>query len=136
MNKYYIDTCIWRDYFEKRKDKNVNLGRFAFSFLLKILKKEDLIMVSDLLVYELKKTFSEKEIRSLFLIFDAFRVEIFSSNKQIIEALEISSMRKVPFGDVLHAILSRDSCSVLVTRDRHFKKLKDISESKRPEDLT
>ena len=34
MKRYYFDTCIWRDYFEDRKDKFRALGDLAF-YLIK-----------------------------------------------------------------------------------------------------
>ena len=55
--------------------------------------------------------------------------------QQIKEAEKIAVERKIPKGDALHAIVARDNNSILVTRDRHFRKLTDISEYHRPEDL-
>ena len=33
VEKYYLDTCIWRDYFENRSDKFRPLGDWAFSLI-------------------------------------------------------------------------------------------------------
>jgi len=41
----------------------------------------------------------------------------------------------VPAGDALHAIVARDNDLILVTRDRHFRKLEDISKHYKPEEL-
>ena len=41
----------------------------------------------------------------------------------------------MPLGDVLHSLLARDNGLILVTRDNHFKELKDISKFYKPEEL-
>ncbi len=42
----------------------------------------------------------------------------------------------VPFGDAMHAILSRDHEAQLISRDeKDFNKLKDVTIMKKPEDL-
>ncbi|MBS3110269.1 PIN domain-containing protein [Candidatus Woesearchaeota archaeon] len=58
-----------------------------------------------------------------------------STEKQTGKAKDLSSKRKVPKADALHAVLARDNKAVLVTLDKHFKKLSDISKPKRPQDL-
>jgi hypothetical protein len=50
--KYYIDTCIWRDYFENRNDKYRPLGEWAFRFIKKIINEDSLILFSDLVLEE------------------------------------------------------------------------------------
>lgn len=57
------------------------------------------------------------------------------SEEQAKEAAVICKKRNVPFGDALHAILARDNKSIMVTRDKHYKKLKDIADIQKPEDL-
>ena len=55
--------------------------------------------------------------------------------KQREEAKKIAKERDVPAGDALHAIVARDNDLILVTRDRHFRKLEDISKHYKPEEL-
>jgi len=57
------------------------------------------------------------------------------SEKQVKEAATLSNKLKIPFGDALHGVLARDNDAVMVTRDRHFRKLKDKVIIKKPEDL-
>lgn len=38
-SKYYVDTAIWRDLHENRKDKSKNLGELAFESFKKIRAK-------------------------------------------------------------------------------------------------
>ena len=37
--------------------------------------------------------------------------------------------------DALHALIARDNKCIMVTRDAHFKKLLDIINPKKPEDI-
>ena len=60
-------------------------------------------------------------------------VEISSIQEK--EAASLGRVRKVSFGDALHAVLARDNFAVMVTRDKHFLELMDIVEVRKPEDL-
>jgi predicted nucleic acid-binding protein len=51
------------------------------------------------------------------------------------EADELSRQRNVPFTDALNAIIARNNNAIMVSQDKHYQKLKDIVETKRPEDL-
>ena len=61
------------------------------------------------------------------------RVDV--SDEQRDEAKKIAEKRRLPKGDVIHAILARDNKAVLVSRDKHFQLLKDICEVVKPEDI-
>lgn len=87
--RYYLDTSIWRDYFENRTDRFRPLGEWAFLFIKKAVQNSDLILYSGCLA----------------------------------------------FGDTLHTILARDNKAIMVTRDKHFYKLKDVVCIKKPEEL-
>ena len=54
---------------------------------------------------------------------------------QLKEARKINRERNIPFKDALHAILARDNCAILVTRDHHFEELQDIAVCKKPEEI-
>jgi len=41
----------------------------------------------------------------------------------------------VPFFDALHAVLARDNKAIMVTRDKHFDELLDITKYKKPEEI-
>jgi len=61
--------------------------------------------------------------------------KIMVNKEQVLESTKISKERNLPKGDVLHAIIARDNDLVLITRDNHFKKLKDISLHYKPEEI-
>ena len=138
MTSYYVDTCVWRDYFENRfGQRGRPLGEFAAKFFFKAIKKRDVILFSDLLVKELKTAFSNEEIEQMLGIVSNFGLlklgEV--SKNDFIEAQKISGERALPFGDVLHAIASRNNNAVLITQDKHFEKLRDFAVVKRPQEI-
>lgn len=60
---------------------------------------------------------------------------VFVIKKQKDEAKIIAKERNLPPGDVLHSILARDNNLILITRDKHFNELTDISRSYKPEEI-
>lgn len=52
MKKFYLDTSIWRDYFEDKKNGIKPLGEFAFQFLRQCIEKGVEIIVSDIVVLD------------------------------------------------------------------------------------
>ena len=135
--KFYLDTAIWRDYYEDRSDNSKQLGKLALRFLIKIIKENSLILFSDLIVRELMAKYSKEEIIDILAIFHNLNllVKVPISQEQANEAADLHKEKGIPFGDALHAILSRDNKAVMVTRDKHFKRLINIAGFKKPEDL-
>ena len=135
--KYYFDTSIWRDYFENRKDNFRPLGEWAFELIKKMVENNDALLYSDVVITELRAYFSEEEVSRIFAIArsENILVKVYPSEKQESEASRLCKMRKIPFNDVLQAILARDNQAVLVTRDKHFLQLNDLADSKKPEEL-
>ena len=134
--EYIIDTSIWVDLYEDRKGyNNEPLGDYAFNLLVKIKAKESAIVLTDFLIRELETIYSVAEINGMFKPFEKIIKKIIATEKQWEEAKKIAKERDVPAGDALHAIIARDNDLILVTRDRHFRKLEDISKHYKPEDL-
>lgn len=133
--KYYLDTSIWRDYYENRSDKFRPLGEWALRLINKIIKDKDLILYSDFVVEELKVKYDEGEINNIFQVVGKSLLKINISESQAKEAARLCRERKVAFGDALHVILARDNGAIMVTRDEHFFELTDIAEIKKPEEL-
>ena len=61
--------------------------------------------------------------------------KIFVTKEQRDEAKKIAEERYLPPGDALHAILARDNNLIMITRDKHFKKLGDIAPHYKPEEV-
>ena len=134
--EYIIDKSIWVDLYEDRKGyNNEPLGDYAFKLLVKIKAKESIIVLTDFLIKELETLYSIPEINGMFNPFEKIIKKTIATEKQREEAKKIAKARDVPAADALHAIAARDNDLILVTRDRHFKKLEDISKHHKPEEL-
>jgi len=137
MAKYYLDSSIWRDYYENRSDKFKPLGEWALMLIHKIIKEKSYILYSDFILKELSIKYSQEEIKNIFDIVNKkqllLRVKILKI--QVKQAATISKKRKVPFGDVLHTILASNNNAIMVTRDKHFLELIDLTNIKKPEEL-
>ncbi len=135
--RYYLDTSIWMDLYEDRKGYNQEpLGDFAWKLLGLIkAKKNNLLIISDLLIRELEMNYSLEEINGMMKLFENIIEKIITTKMQRNEAKRIATERNLPTGDALHAILARDYKLILVTRDKHFRQLEDISSHHKPEEL-
>ena len=135
--KYLIDTSIWVDLREDRKGfKNEPLGDYALNLIIKIKTKESRIVLTDFLIRELEVNYSIEEINGMFKPLEEQIEKIIVTTEQREEAKRIASKRNIPPGDVLHAIIARDNNLILITRDKHFKQIEDISRHYKPEDIT
>ena len=134
--KYLIDTSIWVDLYENRKGYHDEpLGDFAFKLFCMIKAKEDQIVITDLTIRELEINYSMPEIKGMMKPFENILEKLVVSREQRDEAKKIASERNLPKGDVLHAILARDNNYILISRDKHFKQLIDISAHNKPEEI-
>ncbi len=137
--KFYLDTAIWRDYFEDRKDGLRPLGEFAFQFLRECKRGGNELLVSDTVIFELEAGVSKEQVKEIFSRFKKIIRKITANDEQVSEARKEWNKRNrvLPFKDVLHAIIARDNNAVLVTRDNHFfDLLTSIVEVRRPKEIT
>ncbi len=134
--KYYLDTSIWMDFFERRNDQNLPKGIFAKRLLEKIVAENSEIIYSDALEDELfGQGYSWHELQQLLEKFEKVLSRTEATDKQIRRAKNLSSRMDVPLLDAIHALIARDSKAIMITRDNHFRLLKDVIESKKPEEL-
>lgn len=135
QQKYYLDTCIWRDYFENRSDNLRPLGEWAFMLIKKIIKNEDLIVYSRKVEEELLECCSLSELsQHISIIPNKLLLKVELSEIQFREAHSLSRRILIPLGDAIHFILSRDNIAILVSRDSHLLGLPGII-VKKPEEL-
>lgn len=136
MTKFYIDTAIWMDLYENRKGfNNEPLGDFALKLFALIKADKKRLVISDILIKELESNYSIEQINGMIKPFEDIIERIFVMKKQKDEAKIIAKERNLPPGDVLHSILARDNDLILITRDKHFNELIDISKSYKPEEI-
>ena len=134
--RYYLDTSIWLDFFEDRDEPNLPKGKFAEKLISRIISEDKRIVYSDAVKDELLDIgYNYNEIEELFIPLIKVLIFVESTKKQFGKSKDISTKRNLPLFDALHALIARDSKAVMITRDAHFKKLKDITEYKKPEDI-
>jgi len=113
------------------------LGNYAYKLIIKMLRNNDIILFSDLIVRELKAHYAEKEINDFFALVSAAgilkRVNVLYNDCQ--NAKLISNIKNLPVNDVIHAILAVRNHAILVSQDKHMQKLKDVAQVKRPEEV-
>ncbi len=133
MYIYNLDTSIWLDYYEKR---GIN-GKHALKLIIKIIYENSIIIYSDLHLKELKNLgYSNDEINDVFYIVKSTNIKkVYLNKEQLKEAKKLSYQKKIPRADALHAILARDNNAIMISRDKHFEKLRNIVEIKKPEDI-
>ena len=136
MVRYYLDTCIWRDYFENRSDRFRPLGEWALMLIKKIIEENNIIFYSEFIIEELQEAYTLKEIENIFSIAtNDVLIKIEVCGEQLKEAVILSKRCQIPRKDALHAILAKDNNAILVTRDKHFYELEKEISVKKPEDL-
>jgi predicted nucleic acid-binding protein len=132
MKRYYFDTSIWLDFLENRNELNFPKGVYAKKLIEKIIKNNDVIIISDNNLYELnvlgylKSDFDD-------LLHNIEFIE--STNRQLNRAKDISMNRKIPKRDVLHALLAKHCGARLVSYDNHFNKTLDLIKVNKTKDL-
>lgn len=133
-NLYYYDTSIWIDIYDKRGHN----GEVARKHLEKVILENSYIIYSETNIVEWKRLgFSDHEIHQMLGIAKPNHLKhIHPLKEQIIEAIRLAKQRNIPKADALQAILARDYGAQMVSRDeKDFHKLKDITISKKPEEL-
>ena len=134
--KYYFDTSIWLDFIEYRDEPNLPKGKWAHELINKIIKMDAKLLYSDHNLIELEVAgYSSYEIDNIFSKIKSILVFVESTEKQFGKAKDLSLKRNIPKGDALHSLIARDNKAILVTLDKHFRKLEDIAKPNRPQDL-
>ncbi|MCF7871642.1 type II toxin-antitoxin system VapC family toxin [Candidatus Woesearchaeota archaeon] len=139
MERYFIDTCILRDFYENRFGrKKEPIGDYAAKFFLYVFSNKNKLFISQISIKELKTDFSECQINDLIYLLGKFiSLDILKpEHYEIKEADNLSKERNIPFADCLIAVQTRNKKSVAITRDRHFfNNLTDVCDSLKPENF-
>ncbi|MFC1455104.1 PIN domain-containing protein [Candidatus Undinarchaeota archaeon] len=139
VDRLYLDTHIWIDYWLNRRSGLNPIGDFASRLISETIACKYKIFISEVVCNELESLRLSEPIvlKQLFAPLIAVnklrQVPLILKQKQ--EARRISFERNIPYGDALHAILSRDNEAILISRDKHHTLTEDIVHSAKPEDL-
>lgn len=137
MARYYLDTSIWRDYWEDRRDKMRPLGEFAFNFLTKCVQEGHLIIISAAVYDELLRRFGKDAVSNMLSMIAEAGIlqEVPITYNETREARKLTRSLHVGFYDALHAVVARDNDAIIITRDAHFNDLNFICAAREPEEL-
>ena len=134
--RYYIDVCIWRDYFENHSDNFRPLGEWALRLIKKVIEEESFVLYSNLVEKELRKEYSDEKITDIFSIVPSnLLIKVKISAIQFNKAKILSRQLTAPLADTIHAVAARENAVIMITRDKHFIELNEITDIKKPEDL-
>ena len=105
--------------------------------MVMIIENDFKIAYSDLTIKELKHIgYTPENINVILSIVKPGNLKhIHIHRQQLKESTRLAKERKVPKKDALHAIIARDNDLQLIATDLHFEKLKDIINTKKPEDF-
>ncbi|KYK24978.1 hypothetical protein AYK26_07925 [Euryarchaeota archaeon SM23-78] len=130
MRTIYIDTNIYIDYFDGRSDGLRSLGEFAYSVLRKTFECEFVIILSGVVLDELKyNTYKEKAKQLIKDLKEKNKIiETETTKDDEIRAREIAKQRRTSTNDTAHALIAkRMKADYLVTRNiKHYTKLLDL----------
>ncbi|MDD5418205.1 MAG: PIN domain-containing protein [Candidatus Nanoarchaeia archaeon] len=138
--KIYLDTNVYLDYWEDRKDKFKPLGEFAFSLMKETINCRFFVLISEIVIKELRNVLFMQKEKIFATILSSLKesgklVFVDISMEQVHESEKISRQKNIPKADALHAVLARDNKAVLVSRDKHHILVKDIVEVMKPEEI-
>jgi len=134
--RYYLDTSIWLDLFEDRNETGFSKSVTVQKMMTYIVSDENRIVISPIIIDELVHNGHSKEDIARF--FHPFKKLLYVQHcyrEILVQASSIAHQKGIPKNDVLHALLSRNSDAILITRDGHFSKLVDITVPVTPEEL-
>jgi predicted nucleic acid-binding protein len=135
MCKIYVDTCVYRDLFEGRKDKFRDLAEFAIFTFNQVREGKYKLVVSDWVLDEFKKHCDKKKINEFLEGFEKDQIiKIIRTPEDKKRARELSPNN---YPDALHVILAlKSNCLCLVTQNiQDFAEFQDLIEIVIPESL-
>ena len=134
--RFYLDTSIWLDLFEERNEEHLHKYTLIQQLLDKIMQLNGFIVYSKIILNELADAgYSFYELPILFKPYRPFLIYVSYNHYHAGKARDLALKRNVPLADAFHALLAREHKAILVSRDRDFKRLRDIIVTKAPEEL-
>jgi predicted nucleic acid-binding protein len=139
MTLIYLDSNIYLDYWEDRRDTLKPLGEFAYSLLKRAVECEFTIIISDLVLAELGKVLGDEEITEVFSsLKESSKLRTAHvRNSDVEEARSLKRRYAAPLPDLIHFVFAvRNNAELLITRDAHFTMLpQDRIKIRKPEEI-
>ena len=137
--RYYIDTCIWINLWQRETSGKQKLWRFAKNFLERADEENATIYYSGFILKEMMFILSKEIFVKKRAFFDANCTKATLTNEEYEEGRKLESQLngEIGFYDILHILLSRKIGAILITRD---KKLLEVAnklgvEARKPEEI-
>jgi hypothetical protein len=111
MAIYYIDTCIWRDYLEDRRNKFSPLGEWAGRLFNEIIEEKSIVTITGLLLKELKLDKSEIDNKEFLNPIPKNLLFFLEASKDLAIAISYS----IPKNDALHFVIAKDDDAILAS---------------------
>ncbi len=139
MTLIYIDTNVYIDYFEDRRDKFRPLGEFAYQIFQRTLSCEFSIVFSGLLLKEILNHTKEQQLSALLHELKEKNkiLETKATFEDKVKTRQIVKEKRTSFNDTLHAVIAqRMDAEFLVTRNiQDFLELQEMVKILLPEYL-
>ena len=126
--RFYIDTNIWIDLWSDRMAGIQPVGYYAKAMFDKLINSKNGLVISDFIVRELEVNFPKDLVNErLKKLQELGFLEIVKITKEIFnEGKELSRKVGIPTHDGVHVIIAKKLGLTIITRDKHFEKIKDI----------
>ena len=134
MCKIYVDTNVYRDLFEGRKDRFRDLAEFALFAFNQVREGKYKLVVSDWVINEFKKHCDVQIIEKFLKDFEKEQViRIVTTPEDKKKARELSQSN---YPDALHVVLAmKSNCLCIVSQDSDFGEFHELIEIVMPESL-
>ena len=122
--KYYLDACIWINYFKKEGDasKGLPYWKILELFLDFVIATKATIYVSTIVLKELNYVLSKEEYETAEKLFAeqdiVVRTSTFPEEYDLAREYEMEDSSRISFYDYLHTAISKCRSYVLITRDK------------------
>lgn len=117
----YIDTNVYLDLFLNRQSKYLSYADISQSIFNRSVSCEFYILISDLVIYELRKKVEKKDLDDFFhsLSYKLRFTEVIKS--------DYASKFKIHSPDNAHISCAiRNNCDAIITNDKDFFEIKEI----------
>lgn len=134
--KYYFDTCIWIDFIEDRVgSKGEPFGRYASELIRKIKNDKNILFLSNMNLKEL--VYNRQNVLNAFENIERIGLlkKVRIAKRDMLEARAVSLIYSLDIKDAIHAVIAKNNDLILVSRDRHFYKIKGFVRGHKPEEL-
>ncbi|MFH1290716.1 MAG: PIN domain-containing protein [Nanoarchaeota archaeon] len=129
MKKYYVDSCIYLNLWQKETSQKTKapFWRFAKEFFEEAQNNNATIYYSGYLLRELMFILSEKEFKQKRELFESSpnfkKIRLSQEEYQLARKIESNIEFEISFYDIIHMLLAKKTKSTLITRDRKLKEI-------------